>query len=128
LPGWILLLTAPRWRWTQRYATLLIPAILAPLYIWLLTANWSSGGFGSLREITQLFSNPALLLAGWIHYLIFDLFIGAWQTRDAAVVGVPHLALVPCLVLTFLLGPAGLFLYLLLRTLWKRRLDIGDAA
>ena len=60
---------------------------------------------------TTLFSNPWALLAGWIHYLAFDLLIGTWETRDAREHGVPHLLLVPCLVLTFLFGPAGWLLY-----------------
>ena len=55
-----------------------------------------------------------------MHYLVFDLFIGAWQTRDAARHGIPHGLVVPCLVLTFLLGPIGLLLYLALRT-WRTR-------
>ena len=53
-----------------------------------------------------------MLLAGWIHYLAFDLLIGTWETRDARERGLPHLLLVPCLVLTFLLGPAGWLLYM----------------
>jgi hypothetical protein len=68
-----------------------------------------------------LFRNEYLLLAGWIHYLAFDLFIGSWQVRDAERNGVPHLAVVPCLVLTFLLGPTGLLLYLLIRAGVTRR-------
>ncbi len=43
----------------------------------------AKGGFGSLAEVALLFSNPHILLAGWIHYLAFDLFIGGWEVRDA---------------------------------------------
>jgi hypothetical protein len=46
-----------------------------------------------------------------VHYLAFDLFVGGWQVRDAAQRGVPHLALVPALALTFLFGPVGLLVY-----------------
>ena len=65
-----------------------------------------------------LFDNPWALLAGWTHYLAFDLFIGGWEVRDAQRRGIPHLLIVPALVLTFLLGPAGLLLYLAIR--WSR--------
>ena len=57
------------------------------------------------------FANPWLLLAGWIHYLAFDLLTGVWEVRDAARRGVPHWLVVPCLALTFMLGPAGWLLY-----------------
>lgn len=124
LPGWLLLAVAPRWRWSQRYALLLIPTLLGPLYAGLLLSNWGKGGgFGSLAEVTLLFQTPANLLAGWIHYLVFDLFLGAWETRDAAARGIPHLALIPCLAGTFLFGPLGLLLYLLIRVGWKRAID-----
>jgi hypothetical protein len=41
------------------------------------------GGFSSLAAVAELFSNQWLLLAGWVHYLAFDLFVGTWETRDA---------------------------------------------
>jgi hypothetical protein len=66
-----------------------------------------------------------VLLAGWIHYLAFDLFVGSWEVRDAQRVGIHHLFVVPCLVLTVLFGPIGLLLYLLLRAALRRRLAVG---
>ena len=68
----------------------------------------SEGGFSSLAGVRTLFDNPWALLAGWTHYLAFDLFIGGWEVRDAQRRGIPHLLVVPALVLTFLFGPAGL--------------------
>ena len=75
----------------------------------------SEGGFSSLAGVRALFDNPWGLLAGWTHYLAFDLFIGGWEVRDAQRRGVPHLLIVPALALTFLFGPAGLLLYLATR-------------
>jgi hypothetical protein len=68
-----------------------------------------------LQQVAALFSVPAALLAGWIHYLAFDLFIGSWEVRDSQRLKISHWLVVPCLVLTFLFGPIGLALYLLLR-------------
>ena len=71
---------------------------------------------GSTRaDVAALFRNPWALLAGWAHYLAFDLFIGGWQVRDAQRRRIPHPFVVPALVLTFLFGPAGLLLYLAIR-------------
>ena len=93
---------------------------LALGYVALLLGHWGPGGFGSLAEVRQLFERPGLLAAGWLHYLAFDLFVGTWIARDAAQRGLPHLAVLPCLALTFLFGPAGLLAYALL-TLLRRR-------
>jgi hypothetical protein len=129
LPGWLLLVLAPRWKWSARLvAPVLIPALLAGLYVSLIAWHWAGhqGGFGSLAEVRRLFDDPALLLAGWVHYLAFDLFVGSWEVRDAQRLGVPHLAVVPCLVLTFLFGPAGWLLYLVLRVVLRRQIAIDD--
>lgn len=125
LPGWLLLVFLPRWRpVTPLITAVVIPALLALFYAWLIVTHLpgSSGGFGSLAEVRELFRDEYLLLAGWTHYLAFDLFIGSWEVRDAQRNGVHHLAVVPCLVLTFLLGPAGLLLYLVIRAGVMRRL------
>jgi hypothetical protein len=118
LAGWILLIFGARTRWAATLVTgVVIPLSLAALYSYLVAAHWgeTKGGFGSLAEVAALFSNPWLLLAGWIHYLAFDLFIGSWEVRDARSHHVPLLAVVPCLVLTFLFGPAGLLVYFAVR-------------
>jgi hypothetical protein len=78
------------------------------------------GGFGSLAQVAVLFGSPYALLAGWIHYLAFDLFTGAWEARDAARLGLSQWLVLPCLVLTFLVGPLGLALYLLLKLALRR--------
>ena len=111
--GWVLLLAAPRRRWATFVAGRVIPLGLAAAYLVLFVVHWfeGKGGFSTLQGVADLFSNPWLLLAGWIHYLAFDLLIGAWEVRDAQRRGIPHLFVVPCLALTFMLGPAGWLLY-----------------
>jgi hypothetical protein len=127
LPGWLLLIVAPRWRvtsWVIGYA--ILPLVLAVVYVGLIAARFggAEGGFGSLAEVRQLFADPYLLLAGWVHYLAFDLFVGSWQARDAQRLGIPHLLLIPCLVLTFLFGPTGLLAYCVLRAVLKKTLAV----
>ena len=129
LPGWVLLVFAPRWRWSARMVgPVLIPALLGALYLVLVAARWggAEGGFGSLADVRRLFADPYLLLAGWIHYLAFDLFLGSWEVRDAQRHSVPHLLVVPSLVLTFLFGPVGLLLYLAIRWMRARRLLVDE--
>ena len=95
-----------------------IPAILAAAYVLLLwngRAAFEHGGFGSIGEVRALFADDSALTAGWLHYLAFDLFIGGWLARDGIRRGFAPLLLLPCLPLTFLFGPAGLLLFLVLR-------------
>jgi hypothetical protein len=127
--GWVLLIALPRHRLAHLVASVVIPLAIAGVYLVLIVQHFgrSDGGFGSLAEVTRLFANPAMLLAGWLHYLAFDLFLGAWEVRDAQRHGVPHLLVVPCLLLTFLLGPIGLLSYMVIRMRWAGTLDLGAA-
>lgn len=127
LPGWLLLVFAPRWKWTVRLiASVLLPGLMAVVYIYLIATNIgkAEGGFGSLAGVAALFQNRNLLLAGWVHYLAFDLFVGCWEVRDAQRLGVRHGFVIPCLALTLMLGPAGLLLYLFLRWATTRQILI----
>jgi hypothetical protein len=129
LPGWLLLIFVPRWKWSARIiASGVIPLLLALCYLYLIVTHFgrTEGGFGSLAEVSKLFQNPYNLLAGWVHYLAFDLFIGSWEVRDAQRAGVHHLLVVPCLVLTFMFGPLGLLLYFALRGFLKRRFVVNE--
>jgi hypothetical protein len=126
LPGWILLMAAPRWPWTQRIAGRYLPLALAALYslIFIRLFTFSPGDFGTLESVRRLFENSWVLLGGWVHYLAFDLFVGAWESRDAQRLGIPRLAVIPCLILTFLLGPLGWLTYMILRYVVKRETEL----
>jgi hypothetical protein len=131
LPAWLLLVFLPRWRWTQRLVhAAVVPVALATAYVVLLLhAELPEGaGGGSLDEVLRLFSSPQVALVCWIHYLAFDLFVGAWIARDAARRGISHLAVVPCLVLTLMVGPAGLLLYLVLRLALRGAVTLDERA
>jgi hypothetical protein len=80
----------------------------------------ADGGFGSLDAVARLFEHRGVLLAGWVHYLAFDLLVGVWERDEAQRLGVPQLLLVPCLLLTFLFGPLGWLAFLAVRHLNRR--------
>lgn len=126
LAGWLLLVAAPRWKWTQPIAAVILPLVLAAVYLSLVVVHFgkTEGGFGSLAAVAQLFQNPNVLLGGWIHYLAFDLFVGSWEVRDAQRHGIHHLAVVPCLLLTFWFGPIGLLTYFVLRYAMRKKLAV----
>lgn len=131
LPCWLLLIVAPRWRYTVPVARGVVVPLLAvgyaALLIWGLSTGQGNGGdFSSLAGVMRLFTDPYGVLAGWVHYLAFDLFVGAWIVEDALSRGVPAWARIVPLPLTLMFGPAGLLLYLVLRRV-STRVD-GSAA
>ena len=116
--GWLLLAILPKQPIAQITSGALVPLVLSVGYLFLIVQNLqgAEGGFGSLAEVGTLFQKQELLLAGWIHYLAFDLFIGAWEVRDSQRNGIPHLVIIPCLLMTLMLGPIGLLFYFAIRT------------
>ncbi|KUL39406.1 ABA4-like family protein [Actinoplanes awajinensis] len=122
-PFWALMIVLPGWSWTRRiiasplivlpvlviYAALVIPAFGEVLPA---VANPTLGG---VRDLLGTSDGAA---AGWAHMIGFDLFVGRWIWLDARDRGIPHLVLAPILLLTILLGPIGLGVYLAARTRW----------
>lgn len=118
LLGWIILAVAPRWVVTRKIIfSGAIPLLLSVAYLILIVAFFgkSEGGFGTLAEVMKLFTDEWTMLAGWIHYLAFDLFVGTWEVKDAQAKKISHWFVIPCLFLTFMLGPIGFLLYSVLR-------------
>ena len=112
--GWFILVFLPRrikpLFFIAQYG---IPFSLSLLYAGLALSNYfvSDGGYGSLESVRTLFRNDFMLLAGWVHYLAFDLFIGAWIARQADILGISRLLQVPILIATFMFGPVGLLFF-----------------
>ena len=124
LVGWIALASSPLApRAAQLVAGTVVPLVLSAGYTAVVLAFWSSadGGFDSLANVARLFESRWLLLAGWVHYLAFDLLVGTWVVRTARQEGIAHLLVLPCLAATFLFGPAGYLLFQGLRASMKAR-------
>lgn len=119
LPGWAILILAPRrWPLLNAVPALVLPGALSLLYAGVVLTHFANataagGGFGSLAEVAILFSDDWALLAGWVHYLAFDLFIGAWAAARMDRNGLDRLVQAAILVCIFLFGPLGLVLVLL---------------
>jgi Domain of unknown function (DUF4281) len=106
-----------------------IPVLLSLGYAAAIAFWWrgAPGDFSSLQGVATLFGTRGLLLAGWVHYLAFDLWLGRWQIdalQSASTAARPlHWSLrwlvVPCLLLTFLFGPIGLLMFLVLMRVYK---------
>jgi hypothetical protein len=122
LLGWILLALLPQRRWVTEIVTgKAIPALFAAAYVAIVIVEFprAEGSFASIAGVARLFANPWLLFGGWVHYLAFDLLIGTWEARDSVDRRVPRWVLVPCLFLTFMFGPMGWLVYVLVRMRWS---------
>ena len=128
--GWLILLLLPR-RWPLLLAIprYIIPFGLSLLYAGLAMAHFftvDGGGYGSLAEVRVLLSKDEMLLAGWVHYLAFDLFIGGWIAVNADRIGLNRFVQAPILIATFMFGPVGLALFLAIRAGYFRRSPGGS--
>lgn len=119
-PFWALMILLPHWSWTRRIiGSPLI--VVPPLLIYTVLV------LGSLTEVLPAVASPTLdgvrdllgtadgAAAGWAHMIAFDLFVGRWSYLDSRDRGIPALVMAPVLLLTILLGPIGLLVYLLIR-------------
>ena len=123
--GWLLMAIAPRWIWTQKIVLSgLYPLLLGLVYLGIVVTTFgnSEGDFNSLAGVTKLFESPYALTAGWIHYLAFDMFIGAWEVTDSQKHGISHWFIIPCLFLTLMFGPIGLIAYFIVRGIKTKQL------
>jgi hypothetical protein len=126
LPLWLLMIVVPHWRLTRRllhsplvvvplpvlYALLVVPRLgeLLPLLV-----------YPRLDDVAAVLGRPDGAVLAWIHFLAFDLFVGRWAYLDSRERGVSAWLMAGVLVVTLLLGPLGLLLYLGLRAVHAGR-------
>lgn len=122
--GWAALILGPRRvGWFSPIPALIIPGLLSLLYGLLVLTRMAEadGGFDTLAAVRSLFADDWVLLAGWVHYLAFDLMVGAVVAARMDRAEVSRVVQAPILLFVFLLGPLGALLALLTETI--RRLD-----
>ena len=125
LPFWTLMILVPNAKLTRQVMSSYIPyAVLAGLYIFLFVTSFTnvdgvealSNPDLKLADLATLFASPHVTAIGWVHFLVFDLFVGRWiywQGQQSGVITRHSLAL--CLFA----GPIGLVSHLITETLWK---------
>jgi len=126
IPFWLLMIALPRWRWTQRIiASPLIALPPALIYALLVLPQVGSLlailGNPTVASIAQLLGTSSGATIGWAHFLAFDLLMGRWAYLDSQESGIHPLLMVPVLFLTFMFGPLGFLLYLLVRGVYALR-------
>ena len=122
-PFWALMILLPHWSWTRRIIgspLIVVPALLiyAILVLGSLTEVLPAVAAPTLDGVRDLLGTADGAAAGWAHMIAFDLFVGRWSYLDSRERGIPALVMAPVLLLTILLGPIGLLVYLLVRLRW----------
>lgn len=119
LIGWLILIMAyPFWKHTDKLLIGVVITLLSIIYVWAVSKSFNAGDlekFSTLDGLMSLFTNKMAVTAGWVHYLAFDLMTGIWIKNNSTQHGIRHGVVIPCLILTFMLGPTGLLLYLIIR-------------
>ncbi|TVZ26015.1 uncharacterized protein DUF4281 [Gillisia sp. Hel_I_86] len=127
IPMWILMIFLSRWKVTRFLIDFkVIPIILSFVYAVYIIKSLQNGGqmdFGSLSAVMILFTEENAVLAGWVHYLAFDLLIGMWILDQNKELGVHQALIAPCLVLTFLFGPIGFLLFMIIKSIKLKNYD-----
>lgn len=125
LPMWLLMVALPKWKVTRFLVDFrVLPILLSLIYITYIALSFRSGSsfdFGSLESVMSLFTEKEAVLAGWIHYLAFDLLVGMWMLDKNRELGIHPLLMVPCLLGAFMFGPLGFLLFTLIRAFKKTK-------
>ena len=135
LPFWLVLIFFPRSYLCKYFVTSIFPIfILAGAYIFILYKSYLNsydfiGNFNlylGIDNIKNLFSNEIFLIMFWIHFISINLFTGGWIVNDAQKFSINKIVLIFPIVVTYLIGPLGLFIYWLIRIFHAKSLSLYD--
>ena len=124
MPMWILMIFLPKWKVTRFLIDFkIIPIVLSLIYTVYIILALQTGGmmdFGSLSSVMSLFTEEQAVLAGWVHYLAFDLVVGMWMLDQNKELKINSLLMAPCLFGTFMFGPVGFLLFVIFKSFKKK--------
>lgn len=126
LLGWLLLLFLPHWKYTQIVILNGIIVLFSILYSYLILkdiGSFNPDSFSTLANVKALFTQDNAVAAGWLHYLAFDLFVGAYIVRKSKNLGISRILYTIALPFTFMFGPIGYLLFFIIKTIKTKTLD-----
>lgn len=118
LAGWLLLLMMPNWKYTSSIILNFLLVLFAVLYTFLLVQDFgqmSLDSFNSLAKLKVLFQSDSAVLAGWVHYLIFDLFVGTYIVSTSIKIGLPRWVYTCILPFAFMCGPISYLIFVMVK-------------
>ena len=135
LPFWLILIFFPQSHLCRFFVTSIFPIfILSVAYILILYKSYLNSYdfidnfslYLGLENLSNLFSNNSYLIIFWIHFIAINLFIGGWIVKDAQKLSINKILIIIPLIVTYLIGPVGLFVYWLIRIFHAKSINLYD--
>tara|TARA_X000000950_G_scaffold197694_1_gene238135 strand:+ start:1667 stop:2140 length:474 start_codon:yes stop_codon:yes gene_type:complete len=135
LPFWLILVFFPRSHISRYFVTSIFPfLLLSGAYVFMLYKSYLNsfdfvGNFNlymSISDLSELFSNKSFLMMFWIHFISINLFTGGWIVKDSQKFLINKFLLFIPLLITYLIGPLGLFVYWLIRIFYAKNISLYD--
>ncbi len=135
LPFWVMLIFFPSSNISRFFVTSILPILLlSGVYIFALYKSYLSSYdfisnfelYLSISNLSKLFSNQLFLILFWIHFVSINLFIGGWITKDSQRLGIKKILVAFPLIITYLTGPLGIFIYWLIRIFYTKSISLYD--
>ena len=135
IPFWFILIFFPQSKICGLFVTSIFPfLILGSIYIYLFYYFFNSGYdffeffnlYLGLYELGDLYENEAFLILFWLHFLSINLFCGSWIVRDSQKLYISKFLTIFPLIITYLIGPLGIFIYWLIRIFFAKRISLLD--
>ena len=135
LPFWFILIVFPQSHLSRIFVTSIFPFfILSGVYIFILYKSYLIGYdfdgnftlYLGLNELSRLFEDHLYMMIFWTHFVAINLFIGGWIVRDSQKFSINKVLLSLPLILTYLTGPLGLFLYWIIRIFYAKRISLYE--
>ena len=135
LPFWLILIFFPRSYLSRYFVTSVFPIfILGGTYIFVLYKSYLNsfdfvGNFNlyiGIDEISDLFTDKNFLIMFWIHFISINLFVGGWIVKDSQKFMINKFLLSVPLIITYLIGPLGLFVYWLIRIFYAKNINLYE--
>ena len=135
LPFWLILIFFPQSQICKIFVTSVFPIfLLSGAYIFMLYKSYLGSYdfiinfnlYLGISEIQDLFSNQIFLIMFWIHFISINLFTGGWIVKDSQKFNINKLLIILPLIITYLIGPIGLFIYWLVRIFYAKNINLYD--
>ena len=135
LPFWLILIFFPNSNFSKYFVTSIFPiVILSGAYVFILYKSYLNSYdfinnfalYLSIEHVSDLFTDKSYLMMFWIHFIAINLFTGGWIVKDAQKFYINRILLAIPLIITYLIGPIGLFIYWLIRIFYAKNLNLYD--
>ena len=135
LPFWLILIFFPNSNLSRYFVTSILPIlILSGSYVFILYKSYFNSYdfinnfslYLGIDYLSDLFTDKSYLMMFWIHFISINLFTGGWMVKDSQKLSINKILMSIPLIITYLIGPIGLFFYWLIRIFYAKNINLYD--